>query len=261
MEGKQIHKSNILNVNIKNYTECGWCLDKTNTEILNIPWAIWSQWLFISQRMGKKEWGAVFWIKDNTIFDFRIPRQEVSSVDCEFKEELGGDGIVHSHHDMGAFHSSQDDAHARNLYEYSIVLANSDGYTATKRIKLPCHGFGYIKVQLQIVELPAIEFPKISERARELISEESYGYPQQEPPCDECLTQSCEDCQFMDAGCVSCENCDTFKCKTCKLTIGLDMSETLPFCSFCRDYSICASCARLAKYLENYPQDKEKFRK
>ena len=101
LENDLLKKSNILEVKIKNYGECGFCTERDNQETLKIPWNIWSQWLYISQCMGDKEWGAVFWVKDNTITGFKIPKQEVGSVDCEFKEELGGDGIIHSHHDMG----------------------------------------------------------------------------------------------------------------------------------------------------------------
>ncbi len=190
-------KSNILDVRIKNYGECGFCSEGDNQEALKIPWNIWSQWMYISQHMGDKEWGAVFWVKDNTITSFKIPQQEVGSVDCEFKEELGGDGIIHSHHDMGAFHSSQDDAHARNLYTYSIVIANAKGSIATKRVKLPCNGFGYVKINLELIELPALDLSKISERTRELIPEATSEFEESEHPCDSCQTGDCENCEHI----------------------------------------------------------------
>ncbi|MDP2904752.1 MAG: Mov34/MPN/PAD-1 family protein [Candidatus Omnitrophota bacterium] len=191
-------KSNILEVKIKNYGECGFCTDKDNQETLKIPWDIWSQWMYISQRMGGKEWGAVFWVKDNAVTSFKIPKQEVGSVECEFKEELGGDGIIHSHHDMGAFHSSQDDVHARNLYTYSIVIANSKGSIATKRVKLPCKGFGYIKIQLQLVGLPEIDLSKISEKTRELIPEAISDFEDNDSPCNTCQSGSCENCKCIN---------------------------------------------------------------
>ena len=204
MNNIQNNTSNILNVSIKNYPECGWCSDKTNEEILNIPWPIWSQWLFVSQRMGKKEWGAVFWVKDNTIINFKVPKQEVTSVDCEFKEELGGDGIIHSHHDMGAFHSSQDDTHARNLYQYSIVLSNSDGSICTKRVKLPCGAFGYMQARLRIVDLPGIDLAKIAEKKKDPLAEHPEERFEQEARLDE-LGMQCEECVKSD-----CSNCEIF---------------------------------------------------
>lgn len=203
MNNIQNNASNILNVNIKNYTDCGWCSDKTNEEILNIPWSIWSQWLFISQRMGKKEWGAIFWVEDGAVTGFKIPKQEVSSVECAFKEELGGDGIIHSHHDMGAFHSSQDDAHARNLYRYSIVLSNSYGSICTKRLKLPCGAFGYVQVRLGIVDLPETDLEKIGEIKREATSEQSEEelclqarYDGLQMQCEECARSDCYGCEI-----------------------------------------------------------------
>jgi len=194
LEHGKTKKSNILDVRIKNYGECGFCSEGDNQEVLKIPWNIWSQWLYISQHMGEKEWGAVFWVKDNAITSFKIPKQEVGSVDCEFKEELGGDGIIHSHHDMEAFHSSQDDAHARNLYIYSIVIANAKGSIATKRVKLPCNGFGYVKINLELIKLPAIDFSKISERTRELIPGATSEFEESEHPCDNCQTGACDNC-------------------------------------------------------------------
>jgi len=163
--------SNLLNVQVKNYGECGWCQDEERKETLFIPWEIWSQWLFISNRMGNREWGGIFKVKDQTITEFRIPKQAVNSAECEFKEELGGEGLVHSHHNMQAFHSSQDDAHARNLYEYSIVLSNTNGYEATKKIRLPCGGFGYLRVELSLLGCPEVNLSMISLKTQEVMKE------------------------------------------------------------------------------------------
>ena len=63
-------RSNILDVKIKNYGECGFCSDHDHKETLKIPWSIWSQWQYISQRMGEKEWGAVLGVKDFPGFFF-----------------------------------------------------------------------------------------------------------------------------------------------------------------------------------------------
>ena len=256
LENTKTKKSNILEVKIKNYGECGFCQGHDNQEALNIPWEIWSQWQYISQRMQDKEWGAIFWVKNNTITGYKIPKQEVSSIDCEFKEELGGDGIVHSHHDMGAFHSSQDDAHGRNLYTYSIVIANSKGSIATKRVKLPCNGFGYVKIRLQLIELPEIDLSKISEKARELLPEVSSEFEESEYPCDACSTGDCENCEHIGMPYLACQTCETFKCKSCKATAGLDIRGVLPFCEVCNGSDVCASCEKIAKYLKNYPEER-----
>lgn len=247
-------KSNILDVSIKNYGECGFCSGLDNKEALKIPWNIWSQWIYISRLMQDREWGGVFWVKDNVVTGYKIPKQEVTSVECEFKEELGGDGIIHSHHDMGAFHSSQDDHHARNLYVYSIVTANSKGSIATKRMKLPCGGFGYVKVELQLIDLPKIDISKITERVKELIPEASPEALDADNPCEMCQTGDCESCDLFDSPFAACASCTTFKCKSCKVAYGLDTRDVLPFCELCNFGDNCASCEKIKKYLENYPE-------
>lgn len=163
--------SNILDVEVKNYGECGFC--KEQKEVLNVSWEIYSQWLFISQTMGDKEWGGVLSIKNGTILGFKLPEQIVGKTECEFKEELGGEGIIHSHHNMGAFHSTQDDNHARNLYEYSIVISNQ-GSIATKRKKLPCGGYGYIEIEIKVDNLPNLDLSKIKEP---VIQSYEYEFP------------------------------------------------------------------------------------
>ncbi len=192
--------SNLLDIEVKNYGECGWCVDEDNRGTLDIPWEIWSRWLFLSQQMRDKEWGGVFWVKDGTIDEFKIPVQQVTSVNCEFEEELGGNGIVHSHHNMDAFHSPEDDAHARNVYEYSIVLSNKGTYEATKKTKLPCGAFGYVKLRLNLLGCPSdIDFSKITEEKEELFSEvkkrkklrEETIFSEEEDFCGLCYPEEC----------------------------------------------------------------------
>lgn len=262
LEDNKPKKSNILDVTVKNYTECGFCEDAGKKEVLSISWDIWSQWIYLSQRLGSKEWGAVFWVKDNAVTHFKIPKQEVTSTDCEFKEELGGDGIVHSHHDMGAFHSGQDDRHARNLYAYSIVLSNAKGYEATKRVKLPCGGFGYTGVELKLVNFPDIELSKIAEKpAFETYApgekQKELGFNQHDSPCEKCTTHDCGSCKFTDVTPLPCDNCISLKCRECQFTFGGTV-DMLPFCNFCED-ELCSQCVKLAKYLTNYPEEKQNF--
>lgn len=259
--------TNLLDVKVRNYGECGYCFEAKNKVVLNILWEIWSQWMYLCQRMGGKEWGAVFWVKDNTITHFKIPKQEVNSTECEFKEELGGDGMVHSHHNMEAFHSFQDDHHARNLYEYSIVLSNAKGYEATKRIKLPCEGFGYVKVELYLIGCPAMDLSKISEKKHEFIPETPFRDEQQrhlnfdsdESPCYQCASHDCDSCEFFDINNIPCAHCDDFKCKTCRFAVGKEIGDILPFCNFCEHDEFCDSCPKLHRYLRNYPEDRKHF--
>jgi hypothetical protein len=132
----------------------------------------------------------------------------------EFKEELGGNGIVHSHHDMGAFHSGQDEKHCRNVYDYSIVVSNSKGYVASRRVKLPCGAFGYQVVKLTLTGIPeGLDLSKIREKGYNVqgISqgqERQTGLLPDEPdteitdlndmPCVGCTSFECEDCRYVD---------------------------------------------------------------
>ena len=210
--------SNILDIDIKNYGECGFC--KENKEILNVDWNIYSQWLFLLRKMENKEWGGVLTIKDKIITEFKIPEQEVTSTECEFKEELGGNGIIHSHHNMGAFHSSQDDNHARNLYEYSIVISN-EGIIAIKRRQLPCEGFGYTEVEVQIINPPNIELNKIkaktcdifypstnlSEYDKNFIHHQNFNKKEEKFICDMCMQDCSIEEQHEYMGGIICEEC------------------------------------------------------
>lgn len=204
--------SNILEVEVKSYTECGYCSDSANTVEIEVPWRIYSEWLYLSNQVGEKEWAGVFTVKNGVVADFKIPKQEVSAVSVEFKEELGGNGIVHSHHGMGAFHSAQDDKHCRNLYEYSIVVS-SNGYTASKHEKVPCGALAYMNVSLAISGIPPnIDLSKITEMDRGRHAE----HPRQEQqtclvpdeptvsienlPCDRCTTYDCNNRDFTADG-------------------------------------------------------------
>jgi len=97
---------------------------------------------------------------------------------------------------------------------------------------------------LQLVELPAIDLSKISERTRELIPEVNSGFEESEHPCDICQTGDCENCEHSGMPFLSCQTCDIFKCKSCKATAGLDIRGVLPFCEVCNGADICASCEK-----------------
>jgi hypothetical protein len=156
-------KHNLLDVQLEEFGECHWC-NKQSDAVLRIPFQVWAEWLHIMHKMDKDEWTAVFDVVDNTLVAYRIPKQEVSSSSCELEEDLGGNGVVHSHHSMGAFHSGQDDKHARNLYQWSIVLSHTD-YVITHRTQLPCGGWGHKKCKIELVNTPEIAFENLKEKS------------------------------------------------------------------------------------------------
>ncbi len=252
--------SNLLSVSVNNYGECGWCKEQKQTEELEVPWLIWSKWLYLCNQMGSNEWGGVFWTKDNKVIDFKLPKQKVSSIECEYKEDLGGNGIVHSHHNMDAFHSSQDDSHARNLYEYSIVLSNKTGYEATKKVKLPCGGFGYVKIVIRITDCPDIDLGKI-ETKKSFISYSKQTEQRlldfKEFPCDRCDSFDCDNCENFDKAFILCDECSTYDCKDCKTSMKV-RSEHLPFCEYCEN-PVCHTCEKLAMYLKKYPEEQRNY--
>ena len=149
-----------------------------------------------------------------------------------------------------------DDAHARNLYIYSIVIANAKGSIATKRVKLPCNGFGYTKVDLELIDLPQIDLSKITEKVKEFAFERSYEIPDNDNPCEDCKTGNCDECDLLMMPFAACASCETFKCRSCKSISGLDTRDVLPFCELCNFGDDCATCERIKKYIENYPEEK-----
>lgn len=231
--------TNILEVDLKNYGECGWC--QRNKEELKIPWNTWMEWKYISSQMTDKEWTGILWIEDGIVSRHQIPKQFVSSASCEIEEELGGNGIVHSHHDMGAFHSSDDNKHARNLYDYSIVLSNNS-YVATRRISLPCGGLGYISVDLILINVPELNLNKISIKKFE--SKDNF-FP----------SQSRESSPLSP-----CETCGEIRCKECKSISGQFDGEAFPFCNTCCENGLdddCDHCWKLQRYYANYPEEEK----
>lgn len=271
-----VKNSNVLDVKVKNYGECAWCKDESEI-VLKISWEIWSRWLYISSQMKGKEWGGIFSVEGDNITNFKLPEQEVGSVEVEFKEDLVGDGVVHSHHGMKAFHSNQDDHHCRNLYKYSIVLSDNDGYEATKRLMLPCGGWGYIGVKLEITDKPILDMDKIKEKSVTFNTYKPYSC---NPPYkyeynkvtkllgrvevkNDVKKEDVKETSFEDDDLSlfnPCDECLDVKCKNCLMTLenGLN-SETPPFCLTC-DSGHCETCDKLDRYLQEYPEESEFFK-
>lgn len=139
--------NNVLGVENKVYKCCDYSKTKEAEHII-IPKNIYSEWLFAMNFLPKEEWIATFKVEDNKVISYNI-RAIGSSALVEFEDNKNCNGVVHSHHSMGAFHSGQDDSQCRNLYTYSIVIA-FDNVIATKKVKLPCGGFGYIDCNIEV---------------------------------------------------------------------------------------------------------------
>ncbi|MCD6489500.1 MAG: hypothetical protein J7K20_02080 [Thermodesulfobacterium sp.] len=256
--------TNILDVEVNYYKNCDYCSKLEDT--LYVPWEIYTQWLYLLRLYPDKEWAGILKIEDKVIKEFIVPKQEISSANVEFTDDVNGNGVIHSHHSMGAFHSGQDDEAVRNLYEYSIVIANN-GYDACRRIKLPCGGWGYINIKLEIINAPEIPFDNIQEKK---VVIPNYNYKKDFTPIynykkDEDLKNNKKIEEETDEDFNNdyelffekCKKCTAFNCKDCENGFMLDAyNYELPFCIDCKTFD-CKNCWKLKKYLKNYPEDKE----
>lgn len=172
---------------------------------LVVPTDIWLKWQYINAKMGNKEWGAVFDVKDGAVSNLRIPKQEVTGGSCIFLEDIGGNGHVHSHHSMGAFNSGTDDHSTRNMFDYAIVLSGYD-YVCYKRLKVSETAYKWIPVKLILPEIPTIDLSNIQEKKWENTQhnqcyirgyDEPYGHSSSYAIC-----RNCKD---------ACMNCNLFK--------------------------------------------------
>lgn len=154
---------NILGVKAEIYSKCNYC-EKQDSIKLTVPYSIYCEWLILLRRYEHTEWGAVFNVVDNKVMDYTIPKQEVTSTSCEFKVNTYENGMIHSHHSM-AFNgfSTQDHEQAIGLFEWNIVISNT-GYNAVKKTKLPCGGFGFQDIKLEIEGYPELSFDNIQEK-------------------------------------------------------------------------------------------------
>lgn len=153
--------NNILDLKTDIHKNCDYC--KKEKKELKIPFRYWSEWLYLLSKYPNKEWGIVFWVNNNNVIDYKIPPQEVTATEVVFKEDLGGDGMLHSHHSMGNGFSSQDDIQARNLYEWNLILSHT-GLNGCYKTKLPCGSYGYQDINVSIIDTPIILTENIKDK-------------------------------------------------------------------------------------------------
>jgi len=89
---------------------------------------------------------------------YYVPRQEVTATSCEAKELFDPSrwvGIAHSHHDMGAFHSSIDQNGVDNA-AVSVVMSAHGNWSAKLATQLPCGKLGVVNanVSTELYETP-----------------------------------------------------------------------------------------------------------
>ena len=114
----------------------------------------------MTEAMGSEEWlGYLTGTKyaDGYYIDgIRIPKQTVSGASVDVDEpDMGEDviGTVHSHHNMGSFHSGTDNEYLVGNHDLCLVYSNSGKYATKVRVKLPC-GHYFVKEVDVIIDYP-----------------------------------------------------------------------------------------------------------
>jgi len=161
MEGKiwKAKEKNILGVKVEIFSSCG-RIENAKKETVKIPYEIYSLWQLLLLKYEKLEWGGVFNVVDGEVRDFRIPKQEVGWASVGFKEELGGNGVIHSHNTMGNFFSTTDHDTCINLFDYGFVISNDGKIQGVHKVATACGGYVYTKIDIEISinqDLPIIK--------------------------------------------------------------------------------------------------------
>jgi len=133
---------------------------------VTLPWDIDAKIRAMSSKMGAIEWLAYLVgelsedQKDFYITDLLVPKQTVSSTSVEVDEPLSAGilGTVHSHHNMGAFHSNTDDTYIGENHIITLVYGNAaeKPYVAKIRLTTPCGGYFLVDTKV-FVEKPEPE--------------------------------------------------------------------------------------------------------
>lgn len=161
------------------------CSEATTPKDLVVPPELWAIWADLMNRLPTDEWLMIYNVNDaGVITEWDFPKQKVTKTMVEIVDGDGSgfNGVVHSHNDMGSFHSGQDDLQCRNLYNYSIVLSKKGSeinYVATAKAMTPCGKFLYknIKVNIEYAQVKDVVTDYI-----ERIVKPTYNYPPYTPP-------------------------------------------------------------------------------
>jgi len=145
-------------------------LDAQAKPKLTWPPDLWDAWRTITRVNMDLEVLALFRVdKDNLVTELEVPEQEVEQAACKvLKQDGHWDGMIHSHHNMGAFMSGDDKATLMPNYRFSMVTNHKGEVLTFEKIDLPCGGIGFKEVETLVqlrpeaAELVAL----VKERAR-----------------------------------------------------------------------------------------------
>ena len=138
---------------------CGKCPDKIKVHVEPL---VKSKADALLEKYPSQEWlgyliGDVDEDDEFYIRDMVIPVQEADSSSVEVKEYPEDVqniiGVMHSHHNMGAFFSGVDDEFINANHAVSIVVTNKE-WKITGRIKTPCGEAKRVEAEMDIVNPP-----------------------------------------------------------------------------------------------------------
>lgn len=123
---------------------------------ITFPADVWATWQAATRVRPELEILGLFSVgEDGRVTDLVIPRQEIEGGSCTLLEQNGHhDGMIHSHHNMGAFFSTMDKETALPNYRFNVVTDHKGGYEAAERITLPCGGYGFVDLNIAVEYAP-----------------------------------------------------------------------------------------------------------
>lgn len=72
------------------------------------------------------------------VLELQIPEQEVQAAHVEPTETIHAPGVIHSHVNMSATFSANDDEYINSNHDFSIVVNKNAQVSVVQRVKLPC---------------------------------------------------------------------------------------------------------------------------
>ncbi len=162
-------------------SQCGFCDKDDEKTAVIFDYTLSRKVYAMMDEMKGKEWFAYLLgkkVKETyNIKDMVIPEQEVTSASVEVTgtvEQAGVVGTIHSHHSMGAFHSSTDTEFAGANHQICVVVSDK-GWAAKTQRDLPCGKKFLADADVYINDPLVREMKKFVEANREKIKEKTYS--------------------------------------------------------------------------------------
>jgi len=132
---------------LKIVKECGMINKKAKT--IHITQQVMKKIKTLLHYLPQLEWLGYLTIENNIITDITIPSQEVSFASVEVITPSDYDGIIHSHHKIGAFHSLTDLEGGDANNQISLVIDNKRNIVGIERVELPCGAYCFREIKVE----------------------------------------------------------------------------------------------------------------